>query len=349
MKKIRVWVFSILIVVLLSITVFADESVTSSNMFLFGENAISEEQVVGDVYAFAKSIEVLENVNGDVISAGKDIIVKSNKVLGSIRCIGKSVDIYVNNTKNITVAGEKVFIDENSTSNAVYAAGENIEFNGITNDLYLAGNNIVIDGVINGNLEVVGENITIGENAFVYGTIKIKSENEANINGSVAWKDIEYDNTSYKLSFKESNIGIVAKFMNFLSCIIITLLMFVIAKSYFLSLNKELNLYIGKFMLIGLGMIIIIPILIVTLMITAIGLPIGLMLLTALMSILYLSPMYTGIVVGLQLFKNKNIYLQIILGVLIIKLLLMLPYINMIVFLGCGMFMLGSLFVKIKK
>lgn len=349
MKKIRVWIFSILIVTLLSITVFADESITSSNMFLFGDNAISREKVVGDVYAIAKSIEVLDDVNGDVISAGKDIIIKSNKVLGNIRCIGKSVDVDVNNTKNITVAGEKVNIDENSVSNAIYAAGENIEFNGTTNDLYLAGNNIFIDGVINGNLDIVGKNITIGENAFVYGTIKIKSENEPIINGSVAWKDMDYEAINYKSSFEKSNIGLISKTMNILNSIIVTLIMFLIAKTYFLKLNEEVDTYIGKFILIGLMIFISTPILILMLALSVVGFPISLIILGIYLSIIYLAPMYAGIIVGQKLLKNKNEYLQVIIGVMIIKILNMIPYIKLIITVSCIVFMLGSLFTSIKN
>lgn len=349
MKKIRVWIFSVLIIALLSITVFADDSITSSNLFLFGKDAKSQEKVIGDVYAFAKGVEVLESVNGDVISAGKDIDIKSDRVLGNIRGLGQYIDIDVKNTKNITVAGQKIKISEESVSNAVYVAGQSVEFNGTTNDLYIAGNNVVIDGIVNGNLDIRGKNIIIGENACVYGDIKIKSENEPIITGSVAWKDIDYETINYKSYFEQSNIGIFSKVMNIVSSVIVAVIMFIMAKSYFLKLNSEVNTYIGKYILIGVALFIGIPISIVILTLSIVGFPISLILIGIYLSIIYLAPMYSGIIVGKKLLRNNNEYIQVIVGVLLIKVMLMLPYVKTIVDFLCCIFMMGSLFIFIKR
>lgn len=347
MKKIMISIFSLLTMIMLSINIFADDEVTSSNIFLFGDDVISKKQVMGDIYAFAKGVEVSNSVNGDVISFGKDINIKSDRVLGNIRGAGQFVDIDVKNTKNITVAGQSVKIDENTVSNAIYAAGQNIEFNGSTNDLYLAGSNIIIDGVVNGNLEVRGNNITIGDNAYVYGSINIKSENEPTITGSVAWKDIEYEQVNYKSNFEKNNVEIVAMVMNSVNAIIISILMFILAKGYFIKLNKDVNLYLGKFILVGLALLIGIPVLILTLILTVIGIPIGIMLLGIYICIIYLAPMYTGIILGQKILRDRYTYLQVICGVIALKLIVMLPYIGTIAGLGCMMFMLGSLFISL--
>ncbi|MGL5506345.1 MAG: hypothetical protein ACRDB0_00415, partial [Paraclostridium sp.] len=55
------------------------------------------------------------------------------------------------------------------------------------------------------------------------------------------------------------------------------------------------------------------------------------------------------IIVGKKLLKNKNEYLQVIIGVTLMEILMILPYIRLIVELSCSMFMLGSLFINMKN
>lgn len=344
MKKMRILILSLFIVIMLSITIFADEKSSSSNLFLFGEDVSSAEKVGGDIYAFAQDIDVSNVVNGDVISFGQKINIKADRVLGNIRSAGQSIDIDVKNTKNITVAGQDITIYEDTVANAIYAAGQNIEFSGTTNDLSLAGSNVLIDGAVNGNLEIRGEYITLGENAKVDGNITIKSENEPTVKGSVAWKDIDYEKINHKSNYEKENSGLFSKIMNIISSVIVAVIMFVLGKSYFSSLEKSINMNLGKFILIGLALLIGIPVCILTLFMTVIGIPIALMLLGIYICVIYLAPMFTGILLGNVILNKKNKYLQVICGVILIKLILMLPYLGTILGFGCTMIMLGSLF-----
>ncbi len=58
MKKIRIFVMTLLMVFILSITVFADEIKSSSNLFLFNERINSTDEVKGDLYAAGQDIVI---------------------------------------------------------------------------------------------------------------------------------------------------------------------------------------------------------------------------------------------------------------------------------------------------
>ena len=77
MKKIRIFVLTLLMVFMLSITVFADEMKSSSNLFLFNERINSTDEVKGDLYGFAQDINIKSIVGGDIISLGQQIDINS--------------------------------------------------------------------------------------------------------------------------------------------------------------------------------------------------------------------------------------------------------------------------------
>jgi len=346
-KKIRIFAMTLLMVFILSITVFADEIKSSSNLFLFNEKINSTDEVKGDLYGFAQDINIKSIVGGDIISLGQQIDINSKQVLGNIRGAGQSIDIDVENTRNITVAGQEINIGKNTNANAIYASGQSINFKGNTNDLYLAGQDIVIDGTVNGNLGIEGENITITDKANVLGSVNIKSSNEPVISGNIDSKDINYEKIVHEKSFKQDDqFNLMTTVMGIITAIIVALLLFVIFKNYFYAVEKNLNSSLGKYILVGLGVLIVVPIAVILLCLTFIGIPIGLILLVLYILSMYLCPMITGITLGQRILKGQNQYLQVVCGVVAIKLLLLVPFISPIIWFVCIMFTLGSITMK---
>ncbi|HSQ88875.1 hypothetical protein [Romboutsia sp.] len=347
MKQIRVAIITVLMVFLLSITVFADGKNSASNLFLFSESVNTTNEVKGDIYAFAQDININNIVGGDVISGGQNIKIMSEKISGNIRVAGQILNIDVKHTKNITVAGEEINIGKNTNCNAVYAAGQDINFKGVTNDLYLAGENIVIDGDVKGELNVDGENVIISENANILGNVNIKSPNEPTINAKIDPSNINYNKVVTETSFKEQNtFNIATTLMSMLTAVIIGLLLFVIFRGYFYEIEKNVKHSIGENILVGLGAFIIIPIVSILLFITVIGIPIGLIFIIFYVLLMYLCPMISGITLGQIIIKDKNEYLQVLVGVLTMKILLLIPYIDTITWLVCVLFTLGCIVLK---
>lgn len=348
MKQIRVGIITILMMFLLSITVFADGKNSASNLFLFSDSVNSTNEVKGDIYAFAQDININNIVGGDVISCGQNIKIISDKILGNIRVAGQSLNIDVKDTKNITVAGQEINIGKNTNCNAVYAAGQDINFKGITNDLYLAGENIVVDGDVKGEVNIDGENVIISENANISGTVNIKSTNEPIISSNIDKSNINYNKVVNENSFKENNtFNIATIFMSIVTAVIIGLLLFVIFRGYFYEIEKNINNSIGKNILVGLGTFIIVPIVSILLFITVIGIPIGFILIIVYALLMYLCPMISGITLGQIILKGKNEYLQVLVGVLIIKILFLIPFIDTITWFVCALFTLGCIVLKV--
>ena len=112
----------------------------------------------------------------------------------------------------------------------------------------------------------------------------------------------------------------------------------------------------GKSLLIGLATIIIIPLASAVLIVSQIGLPIGMILVALMILAIYISTIIVGYIIGNTLFGKTNSYLAFAFGLIIIKFFQSTntigPFITFIsVIYGLGIIMLTKIEIynKIKK
>lgn len=242
-------------------------------------NGISYEEggiefLEDDVYLCSEDIVYDKLVDGNVYLIGKNVTVSSQAISG-----------------NLFVFGESVKIDA-SVSGSIYAFGNNVEINSGANDIYAAGNKIII-----------------GENSYSYRDIRVFAEtcefkgysyrnfysmsNKTNINsntaGGVAGRtfysgeiDIKNDQNfgevipvepiviEKKSDTFSDVISILAKAF---TAIVIILVWSNITKN---KENSEKENYIID-VLVGLGLTILVPIIALVLVVTLVGIQIGLL------------------------------------------------------------------------
>jgi hypothetical protein len=109
----------------------------------------------------------------------------------------------------------------------------------------------------------------------------------------------------------------------------------------------------GESLLWGFLGLIAIPILTVLLLVTVIGMPIGLLLLTLFLWILYLSQLSLGVVLGNRFFaleesKGWSLFWRLAVGVIIIQALTFIPYVRFFVNLVSVIFGLGAILLMVK-
>lgn len=348
MKKRIVCIFLVVSILMFSTSVFAEDTSSSSNLISFDNNIEVNNDVDGNTYTFGDRVSIGTMVGGDIISAGRIIDIDSLEVKGNIRTAGQIVNINVESTKNITSAGETINIGNKTNANAIYLAARDIKFMGQTNDFYASGENIIIDGIIKGNLNVDCRTLTLTENAEVEGNIKVSSPNEPNLNSKTTLADIDYEKISNKnyqeKYFSKSNIS--WELMSLATAIIIGFIIYMLFKQSFLDVEKDLN-GIFKYLLIGLPTLILLPIIAIFMMFTVIGIPIGIIALILYGIVIYLCPVVTGIILGKIIFRKGNAYLQVLGGIVIVKCILLVPYISVIVCLISVLLVLGFINMKI--
>lgn len=342
MKKKGFFVLTFLMMILLTVNVFADNVDSASNYLAFNQDVSISKEVLGDIYSAGGRVTVKDNVDGDVIAFGETVDITSDKVNGNIRCGAQTLNINSKNVKNITSFGQNINIGKNTTAKALYLSGENINFKGSCQGLYATGDTIIINGKVDGDVNVTCDELIIADNGEIKGNIEVYSPKEPIVNSNVTMDDIKY--TKMESSKNESELKALLGFgtvISILASLIFGIVLYSIFKKFFIKSSDLLVKEPLPVVLGGMASFILVPIISLLLLITIIALPLGIVSLIMYFIIVYLSPVIVGIIVGRIILKKKNPYLQLLVGILIIRVLSLLPMIGGFVWVVSGMIAQG--------
>ena len=291
--------------------------------FIAGNNVIAEGTVTYGFYA-GQYVTINEYVEKDAFAAGSTII------------IGK--DAYIG--RDIFAAAEKITVESNITRDARLAA-DTIIFNDVT---------------VSGDAYIDAENIIFSKDTKVTG--KLKYPENANIQGLVESNMGSIEKTKYVEVTEKSDVSFVSKSISFVlsiaSAIITLIVLFAIAPFIRTKLDKEKVEagIVAKTSCIGLGVLVLVPLVVLFTIFTGILTPLALIVLVLYIICIYLSSLISGYVFGrllLKKFLNKdNMYLSIICGIVVFKIVSIIPFIGgLLSFIFC-LYGLGIIFNYVK-
>ena len=310
MKK-KLVIITIFLLVIATIPVFA----TDKNAFKAGDTINSEEEVNSTSFFAGNNINLSSTIDGLSFVAGNNIIV-SNKQ-DYLFVAGNNIEVVNADTKDAFVAGNSVTI-ESSKIRDLYVAAEDITITSdITRDAYIGGNKVTINGAIEGDLELDADEIIIGEKASVNGTLKypekanIKIAETAKVQNKETYK-VKEVNT--EVTIKDTIISAV---ISFLSLLLVAFILLATNKKLFKQISKEEKSvsYFLKNSLIGLGLLLLIPLLAIIALFTVIGIPISIIVLLLYGIFIYISLIPTAYYLGGWILKDKITNEYVLLGI----------------------------------
>lgn len=314
-----------------------------------------------------------DTASGNIMEAG-DIVSVSGTANGLIMLAGKTVSSNANGDYAF-MAGESVGINGNILRDA-FVAGQNItvEPRGVINrDFYVAGSKVVINGAVNGKLYVLANELIIADGATVRGDIisrvtSITIMNDANIYGAVEYNsdaevNIPSGITTHVVQVEETEDAtptimetLRSKVLNILISLVVFLALILIAPKMLANIDekyvgKELKEYgIGKTMGIGILALIVIPIIALLLMITIVGISVGIILLLIYAIVFMIAIVMTAYVVSIKIFDGKmNRYLATTVTIFIIEILRVIPVIGGLIYFLSVVFTFGLIFELMRK
>lgn len=321
----------------------------------FVENG--EERVVDhSLFTFDNIVNSKETVNGINFVAGNNINVSGENEYGFYAA--NDVNLTNNIVKDLFVAGNNIVIaKEANIGRDLFAAGSTITINGnISNNAFVAGTVVTLkDVTINGNLKLACEKLVIEGVVTINGTLYIDEEaiitNESNLMADSVEKYSSND-----VTLDESLSDIVVTFLTSTAAIMLVgFIVNSICPKVYERLVKEVKFNnILKNIGIGLLALILIPIISIILLCTIVGVRVGVILallyvIMLLMAILYVS-ILLGNVILTKLFKaNDNSYLAIAIGVLVIKLISLIPALGGIIYFLAFLCGIGKIIELCKK
>jgi cytoskeletal protein CcmA (bactofilin family) len=318
------------------VSTLGESETIDEDYFATGEKVVLSGTVNGDAYLAGGNIIVDGVVNGDLLVAGGNLNIQG-EVTGDIRAVGGDVQIDGVVGGNVTTVGGSIRVDDDSQiAGSMVAGGGNVEvFGPIGKGLTAGAGTLLIANSVGGNVVTgVGE-LDLSSNAVVNGELNYMSEEKARISrGATVSAGINHrvpprhiDENKKEAIFQGAATGwTIFKYLS--SFVIGAILLWGLPN--FMQKTRD-TLVKKPVQSLGLGFLVLVvtPVAAVILMITVIGLPLGLVLLLGYLFLIYVSKVFVAYAIGVRILNPKsNRYAALALGLLILAVVWFIPIIG---------------------
>ena len=324
MKKRVLGLMSFLLLLVLPITMIKADS-------YFSENGSSTE-VNHSYFVAGDSVSSNDKVHGLNFVAGNTIEVKGESEYGFFA--GNILNISGKVEKDLFAAGNFLTIDSLELGRDAYLAGNTIVLNSNVNgNAFIAASKVKLHNIsINGDLSLSTANLVIEGNVNITGTLKVNDdvviENESNLKvGNKEVYEIENIDISVNNIFTELIVSIA-------TLMVLAFVINALLPKLYIKVNEDItanNTF--KNLLFGLIGLVLIPLVSIIVLCSVVGLSLGAIILLGYFIMLLIANVLASMVVGnlvlTKLFKKEdNSYLSITIGILVIKILSIIPAIG---------------------
>lgn len=302
------------------------------NLFLFGNNIVDDA-----------------TSRGILFSAGNQLDLQTKSDYAFIT--GNIINYNAQTEKDLFVAGNAITIEKDAkVGRDVFAAGNNIKVEAnLPGALAVTGAKVTLKDVkINGNVDLAVERVNFEGTVEITGKLSVNED--ATISGldNVSYRELEkYEVVKYETTVVDVLVGKILSIAGIFITFVIIMAMF---PGLSRRVSKELAVnQFGKDLLIGVVTLVFVPIIVIFLLISFIGAPAGVVLLAAYIVMLYLAQGYTGLWLGKVIIEKLihgkiNAFLELLIGVTLLTLLVMIPWVGSYIWLlstllGLGLFM----------
>lgn len=323
------------------------------NRFYTGDSAtMNDTEAKKDIYMGGNNCQINgSTIDQEALIVGYLVSVSDTAIAGSLRTAGYSIDISGTSVdNNITAAANSINIGHDVTADAAILAAQSVFFNGACGDLKAFAQNVTINGTVTGDALISAEKVTIGPNAVIEGTLTVESTKEPNVDENASITNLNFEKqTDVENAVEKISIGakIAHKLLSRLYWIPALML---IAFIFCLVFGKALDgsgtmLMANPAVMLGSGAIALIalPVAVLLLCITYIGLPLAGLLTLLVLPILFFSVTFTGAAVGRLVFKTLHPWLASLLGTAILVFVKIVPFLGGLLTFACIIFTLGYL------
>ncbi|MDQ2050246.1 polymer-forming cytoskeletal protein [Natronolimnohabitans sp. A-GB9] len=302
--------------------------VAQSDSETSGTVVVEEGETVEDVEAFAGTVVIEGTVTNDVEVVGGDVRI-DGEVGGDVESVGGSVTIAGTVDGDLESAGGSVTIAEGAT------VGGNVG---------IGAGSVTVDGTIEGDAEIGADTIQLGDDAAIEGDLRYGGDLEGNTDAVAG--EIEED-PSIGVDVAPS-IPPIASWLFSAYALVLNLLLGAALLALFPRFSDGIADRVGRSPvrsgLAGLGVLVGVPILLLAMAITVIGIPFTIIGAFAFAFVVWIGIVYGRFAVAawlLSLVDVEHRWLALVVGMVGGALLAQVPYvgspINFVVFLlGLG-------------
>jgi len=322
---------------------FTSGEKTEENLYMAGGTVISAGSVNKDLLVAGGTALVSGPVGGDLFVVGGNITVLS-QVAGDVRVGGGNIIINGDIMGDAVVGGGQITLSSKLVGGDVAMAGGTVRIDSeVKGNVKIAGGKIYINAPIGGNADIKADIVTLGPNADIKGDLTYEAtkpltvEGAGKVQGKTTFTELRGPNGSKKavatgmLGF--FTLALLAKFLMILAAALIFGLVF---RKYSMELVETATTSPLKELGRGIVAFIVLPVISIVLLITIIGIPLGILGLLSFAMLFIFASIITPIFLGSLIYKwvSKSDYVvnwkTILLGTVVYLLLGLIPFVGWI-------------------
>jgi hypothetical protein len=284
------------------------------------------ESVSGDVMTAGRTVDYQGEIGGSFLGAGENVRV-GGIVDGSVRAAGRNVRSEAAVGRNVTLAGAEVeLLPTADVDGNAYMAGGLVRIAGtVDGAAYAGGERVVIDGHVGGDLRVEAQSLRIGSDATIGGELRYRLAEgvvadiapSASVAGGTVALEPREDSDGGGIGFSALRV-----------------LAFVLLGSVLVALFPGTTEAMGDRMTIGFLWVLLVPVAVLVMAATVIGIPLALMLLALYAMSLYAAPVVPALWLGHEIVRGRgrltrgDVALAFAAGGLVVAVAIALPWIG---------------------
>jgi cytoskeletal protein CcmA (bactofilin family)/anti-sigma factor RsiW len=313
----------------------ATGQVVKTDLIVAADRAVIDGDVDGDLISWSRSLTVNGHVSGDILGGG-ELITVNGTVDGNVRAFCQTLEISGSVGKNLMAWTGNVTLDRRGkvVGTGTIGAGD-IDLDGyIGHDLLAFFKTLDLNGSVGGNLRTQGRSLTIGSGAEIAGTAKFKGPNPPNVSPGAklggAMEFIHYERGPDRTSPRYYRHQILLWGAGF----VFGLVLLLVAPGFFYDVANACK-KVGPSSGLGVLFLLGLPVAAILVCITIVGIPVGITALFLYLIALYSTQVFVGAWLGERILGAGVGFGptlgRLALGLGIIRLLRMIPYLGALV------------------
>ncbi len=329
----------------LAVTVPSGE-VREGDLYAASESIRVDGRLAGDLVAGAQRVRVDGWVDGDLFAAARTIDLRG-AVGDSTRVGGNQVTVNATIYGDLIAGGNRLqILDDAVIRGGVAAAASSVELDGVVEEnLYVAAGEIIVRGTVRGDANVIADRLDLEPGARIEGDldyrtrIPLSAEAAARVGGEVRYEEPVDDEDGGGVLFWSWQTG-AAMFAGLLAVALFRRLVgrLVAAVAGEPALGA----------LLGFGALLIVPVGAAVVMVTLVGLPVGLIAVLLFGAAVYVAKLPIAVWAGGQLLTragrtDPSPYAAMAVGILVLYLLFAIPWLGGLFWLVATCLGLGAM------
>ncbi|PAB59346.1 bactofilin family protein [Anaeromicrobium sediminis] len=352
MRKIAC-IFIVVILVIMPLNVFAQGQViekderVSEDLYLFTDDFKNYGIIEGDIFIACNTILNRGILNGDMSGVFNRALL-GGEIKGDVRFTGNKIDIKGEVNEDLIGFGNKINLSKESIIDGnVNITGNKVQLLGfIGGDVYVKADKVNIKGEIKGDVNISANEIYISPTTKIHGDLTYEGEMLHKIPSSVVTGETTGKNTHNininKKAGLSSFVGLLFKGSSYVTYFLLSLLLIYLFKNIYLEMIIDVEERTFEAGISGLIGIFSVPIICIILLISILGIPIGMLLGVLYGLLIYVSKIPICIWIGTKILKSREkIYLGFTIGLFILFFVDFIPFVRFFVGLGTKVFGAG--------